>query len=117
MRRTECASFARFRLAEQLLEHVGGPGAGSGRAEPPFHLVLDELRVAVTSDGVNLHTAGREEQPLLCGQLGGNIDPARCSWQIRPGQQHGTIKVDIVELILAKERKGAWNDLFKVYYT
>jgi hypothetical protein len=78
----------------------------------------DDLRVAVTSEAVNVHIAGREDEPLLGGELAGRLEPARCRWIIRDGGSVGSIRVDEVVIHLAKERAAVmWGCLFSKQYS
>lgn len=77
----------------------------------------DDLRVALSADTLNIHVAGQEEAPLLGGELCGRLDVSRCSWAIRDGEPIGSIKVEVIDLVLVKETKGAWDGLFRIQYT
>ena len=83
------------------------------------YLSHDDLRVAVTTDCLNVHVAGQEDAPLLAGQLQGAIDPARCRWRVRKPKKKKSAPVPTEEIVieLAKQDAGKlWNDLFKVAY-
>ena len=57
-----------------------------------------------------------KDAPMLAGSLQKRIDPAKCHWRVVKGEAVGTIAVDVIELTLAKERWGNWDDLFERQY-
>ena len=78
----------------------------------------DDLRVGVTTNpsALNVYIAGREEEPLLGGQLTGLLDPDRCSWRVRAAKAKGTMKIDEIVINLAKAKGNSWRGFFKKHY-
>lgn len=80
------------------------------------NLTHDDLRVGVTADTLNVHVAGQQDAPLVGGELGGRLLPARCSWRVRTAKAVGSVLVDEIVLTLVKEHKASWPRLFKRMY-
>lgn len=81
------------------------------------YLTNDQLRVAVTRDGLNVHIAGQEDSPFLAGKLRGRIEPSRCTWRVRHCKPKGTTAVDEMVITIAKEQpSSSWRDLFQMSY-
>jgi len=81
------------------------------------NLTHDDLHVCVTATSLNVHVVGQEEKPLLGGELGGRIAPAKCTWSVREAAPIGTMQVEEIELHLVKETPAMWRDLLKQAYT
>ena len=80
----------------------------------------DCLRVAVTDDALNVHVAGKEDAPMLGGELYGKIDVARCKWRVRscrPRKDAPSMKIEEIVITLAKaESSSHWRDIFRSTY-
>lgn len=88
--------------------------------EGASYLSHDDLRVAVTPDGINVHVAGQEDAPMLSGQLHGTIDVAKSTWRVRnpPSKKKAPVPTQEILIELVKHDGGSklWRDLFKVAY-
>ena len=82
--------------------------------EPPVSLDLDDILVAVTRTSLNVHIAGRPNQPLLGGEMHGVLRPEKSSFSICLS---GSEKIrGELRIKLCKDDSSDWPDLFKVMY-
>ena len=96
---------------------TGAREDGEGKGKHVKQLSHDELYVSVSASTLNVHVAGQEESPLLGGELGGRIQPSKCSWRVKSAPPVGTISVEEIELRLVKDGASMWRDLLKQAYS
>jgi len=83
-------------------------------------IAIDDFRVAVTPDAINVHISGQEERPLLAGELWGTIIPESCKWRMEPPKRKGSEQGELM-VLLKKDTVnagafGSWRDLIKTAY-
>jgi hypothetical protein len=92
---------------------IAESAARSGRSP------ADDLLVAVSPNGFNVHVAGQLHAPIVGGELYGRVLPELCSYSVRAprlGMEEGELSLKLVKDTASAGVLGHWADLIMVHH-